>query len=259
MYASHRDACILKRYSLQLTELLDSHYSSNGLDGAVIAYRKLGKANYDFAADAFRFAVKMMPCSVLCFDITGFFDNLDHGILKDRLKLILGTGELSTDWYRVFRTVTHFRTIERSDLQKHPVFGPRFKHKFSRLIGSIKDIKDAGVAIVENPNRFGIPQGTPISSALSNLYLLDFDAELLAFSAVHGCLYQRYSDDILIVCPLGKEADIIGVVENSLREHRLELAADKTDQQKFDPTELGLFQYLGLTYHPMALASDPAH
>ena len=82
MYASHRDACILKRYSLQLTDLLDKHYSSNGLDSAVIAYRKLGKANYDFSAEAFRFAIKMMPCSVLCFDITGFFDNLDHRILK---------------------------------------------------------------------------------------------------------------------------------------------------------------------------------
>jgi len=258
MYASHRDACILKRYSLRLTELLDRHYSSNGLDSTVIAYRKLGKANYDFSADAFRFAVKMMPCSVLCFDITGFFDNLDHRILKDRLKRILGVNQLSEDWYRVFRAVTQFRTIERSDLQKHADFGSRFKDKSCRLIGTINDIKGAGVAMAENPNKFGIPQGTPISSALSNLYLLDFDAKLFDFCTTHSCLYQRYSDDILVICPLGKEADIISAVENSLKEHRLELAADKTDQQKFDMRDPGVFQYLGFNVSPDGAVIRPS-
>ncbi len=258
MYASHRDACILKRYSLQLTDLLDKHYSSNGLDSAVIAYRKLGKANYDFSAEAFRFAIKMMPCSVLCFDITGFFDNLDHRILKSRLKRILGVGELSEDWYRVFRAVTRFRTIERSDLEKHSDFGPRFKDKSCRLIGTINDIKSAGIAIVENTNKFGIPQGTPISSALSNLYLLDFDAKLVAFCTAHGCLYQRYSDDILVICPLGKETDIACAVQESLKEHRLELAADKTDQQKFDMKDQDVFQYLGFNISPDGAVIRPS-
>jgi hypothetical protein len=258
MYASHRDACILKRYSLQLTDLLDKHYCSSGLDSAVIAYRKLGKANYDFSADAFRFAIKMMPCSVLCFDITGFFDNLDHRILKNRLKRILGVGELSEDWYRVFRAVTRFRTIERSDLQKHSDFGSRLKDKSCRPIGTINDIKGAGIAIAENTNKFGIPQGTPISSALSNVYLLDFDATLLAFRTAHGCLYQRYSDDILVICPLGKETDIIDAVEDSLKQHHIELAADKTDRQKFDMKDLGVFQYLGFNISPDGAVIRPS-
>src|SRR5689334_17020283 len=36
MYASHRDACILKRYALQLSQLLDEYYLANGLNDSVI-------------------------------------------------------------------------------------------------------------------------------------------------------------------------------------------------------------------------------
>jgi hypothetical protein len=170
----------------------------------------------------------------------------------------LGVGELSEDWYRVFRAVTRFRTIERSDLQKHSDFGSRLKDKSCRPIGTINDIKGAGIAIAENTNKFGIPQGTPISSALSNVYLLDFDATLLAFCTAHGCLYQRYSDDILVICPLGKETDIIDAVEDSLKQHHIELAADKTDRQKFDMKDLGVFQYLGFNISPDGAVIRPS-
>jgi RNA-directed DNA polymerase len=41
MYASHRDACILKRYARDLPALLNKHYAATGLNEAVIAYPKL--------------------------------------------------------------------------------------------------------------------------------------------------------------------------------------------------------------------------
>lgn len=83
MYASHRDACILSKYAYDLSGRLDLFYETNGLCDHVIAYRKLGKSNYVFSSEAYRFAVSELPCIVLCFDITGFFDNLDHAILKN--------------------------------------------------------------------------------------------------------------------------------------------------------------------------------
>src|SRR5262249_30767686 len=90
MFASHRDACILAKYAHEVGNLLDRHYRLSKLSDHVIAYRRLGQANYDFAARAYRFAKEHQPCVILCFDITGFFDHLDHGILKDRLKRLLG-------------------------------------------------------------------------------------------------------------------------------------------------------------------------
>jgi RNA-directed DNA polymerase len=233
-----------------VSALLDKHYTSNNLSDVVIAYRKLGKANYHFSADAFRFAKRTMPCMALCFDISGFFDHLDHRILKDRLKRILNVKELSSDWYSVFRAVTKYCAIERSDLENHPIFGRRFADQSHRLIATIAEINESGIQITSNPNKFGIPQGTPISSPFSNLYLLDFDAKMLATCVACGALYQRYSDDVLVICPMGEEAKIIDAVQGYLIEHHLELAADKTDVQRFDPKAPAAFQYLGFNISP---------
>ena len=90
MYASHRDACILSKYSYDISRLLDKFYEDSNLCRNVIAYRRLGLSNYDFSSEAYRFCMANSPCVVLCFDITGFFDHLNHGILKDRLKRVLG-------------------------------------------------------------------------------------------------------------------------------------------------------------------------
>src|SRR5207244_1890111 len=52
-----------------------------------------------------------------------------------------------------------------------------------------------------NESGHGIPQGSPISAVLSNLYLLEFDTEVNAFAARHAGLYRRYCDDLLLVLP----------------------------------------------------------
>ena len=49
MFASHRDACILSKYSADLVGRLDQWYAANNLDDTVIAYRSLGRSNYHFA------------------------------------------------------------------------------------------------------------------------------------------------------------------------------------------------------------------
>jgi RNA-directed DNA polymerase len=137
MYASHRDACILSKYAWELTTALDAHYKALGLDQHVIAYRKLGRANYDFSADAFNFARARPISVVLCYDITGFFDNLDHRILKERLKRVLELGELAQDWFAVFRHVTQYKMIERAELAAHSRFGPRLSMKLREPLATI--------------------------------------------------------------------------------------------------------------------------
>lgn len=258
-FASHRDACILSYYSHMLEEKLNAHYISNNISDSVIAYRSLGKANYDFSAEALSFAIKNSPVTILAFDVTGFFDNLDHSLLKKRLKTILNVTELSDDWYKVFKSITKFHYLEIDAIKSNIAFSARFKEKTSKPIASIKELKDAGIEIHSNPyGNKGIPQGTPISASASNLYLMEFDAAARMFCNNIGAMYRRYSDDILIICKPEHASNAQAEIARLLDIEKLEIAPHKTETTAFDahtiaPASSRAAQYLGFT-----LAEDGA-
>jgi len=258
MYASHRDACILSKYAHDLSVALDARYRQLDLNRNVIAYRQLGKANYDFSAAAARFALAISPCVVLSFDISGFFDHLDHGILKSRLRDILGVKEIPTDWYRVFRHVTAFSKIDRDDLAQHPVLGPNLRRASRDPIAPIASVKAHGIQIATNPNKYGVPQGTPISSAFSNLYMIELDKEVAAACTQHGALYQRYSDDILIVCRHDSEVPLRSALLEATSRHKLEMQAEKCERMVFDARNPASFQYLGFDVSPEGALVRPS-
>lgn len=246
MHASHRDACILAQYAHELTGKLDGWYAQNGLHEAVIAYRSLGKSNYNFAATAQAYVREHQSVEAMCFDVTGFFDNIDHGRLKRRLKWLLGVDELPDDWHRVLRSVTRYSHVRKADLKAHPVFGPRLKQRSAdRPLATVKELKAAAIEIRPNPNSYGIPQGTPISAALSNLYLIDFDLTMKALADQHGALYQRYSDDILIICAPEQADQLVAAVADALTNEALDLQDEKTVRRLFAGDERDNFQYLG--------------
>lgn len=250
MYASHRDACILSKYAHDLNKLLNQFYEEEKLSDNIIAYRKLGKANYDFAAEAHEYARSRSSCVVMCFDITGFFDHLSHKILRANLKRILSTDELSSDWYAVLRHVTKYRRIAKSDLSTHPIFGARIVRGSRLPIATISEIKCAGVSITENTNDFGIPQGTPISATFSNLYMLDFDLTIATRCRERGALYRRYSDDVLLVCSAGDQVALYNAVHNSCASLELSLSAEKEEIVSFGNGHSNKFQYLGFNMSP---------
>ena len=246
MFASHRDACILGKYNFDLVNKLDEHYRKAQLSDHVIAYRRLGRSNYDFCATAYRSAQQCQSCVVLCFDITGFFDNLNHGILKSRLKSLLGVCELSSDWYAVFRqchSVQHSRAQGASSASR--IFKANEGTESRPFATDEPSFAQAGIPIATNPNKFGIPQGTPISSAFSNLYMLEVDANMADACRKIGAFYQRYSDDILIICGPDREAEIIAGLKAAIGAHKLEIKDEKTERALFGPASAEIFQYLG--------------
>ncbi len=244
MYPSHRDGCILACYARDLGEILEAKYRAEPLSPCVIAYRKLGKANYHFVREVLDAAKAMAPCTILCFDVEKFFDTLDHALLKRRLKQAHGVVELPKDWFAVFRQMTKFHYVEREALKKR--FPRGFRDPANRPIATIEEVKAAGIAILGNPNKFGIPQGTPISAVLSNLYMVDFDAALVAYCESIGAVYRRYCDDILIVCPSAAAADAEAFVNARIADEKIKLNDDKTERRPFDGTDQRAAQYLGL-------------
>ncbi len=246
MFASHRDACILAKYSSDLVTRLDALYEREGLGDNVIAYRSLGKSNYHFAAFAQEFVRAHDPVEAMCFDVTGFFDHINHRKLKARLRALLNVLELSDDWFRVFRFVTKYRCVHKADLAAHPHFANRVKAKGAMPpIGTIEELKAQGIPIHPNPNVYGIPQGTPISASFSNLYLLGFDIELKREVEGRQALYQRYSDDILIVCKPEDANYLAALVVAKLDAEGLALSVDKTERKILSGSERADFQYLG--------------
>jgi hypothetical protein len=146
--------------------------------------------------------------------------------------------------------VSCFKKIEKTDLAAHPIFGPRLKLTTPDPIARIADIKAANVPISRNPNLYGIPQGTPISSALSNLYMIDVDMAMSAICRARGALYQRYSDDILVACRRKDERAIVAELLSTIKAHKLEIKPEKTERVVFNVARPKAFQYLGFNILP---------
>ena len=263
MYASHRDACILSYYSKQLSETLDSYYTKNSLSDVVIAYRSLGKGNYDFSAEAHSFAEKNQPVTIMAFDVTGFFDNLDHKLLKKRLRKVFGEKSLPTDWYKIFSFVTKYHFVKLEDLKKVPEFARRLKCRTERMIAPIAEVREAKVKIYPNHSQGkGIPQGTPISATLSNAYMVEFDENVKQYCDSIGAFYRRYSDDILIICKPVHKKSAMKKIKDFIDLENLNLSMSKTEVSDFSLSATGkkggkAAQYLGFTLNPSGASIRP--
>jgi hypothetical protein len=227
-YPSHLDAHIYSYYTHEILEPLYEAILREGkrLNESIIGYRRIPlpdgsrcKANFDFANDVFEFIRHSKgEIAVLCLDVSKFFDSLDHKLLKQSWVKLLDkeAHDLPQDHYNIYKSLTRFSFVELKSLLKllnikHPnrVIEKNVAH-FAETGKEFREkIKNSGL-IKQNPFRkeksdkskawVGIPQGTPISPFLANLYLLEFDKMVLSMLPLES-LYRRYSDDILIICP----------------------------------------------------------
>jgi hypothetical protein len=104
-----------------------------------------------------------------------------------------------------------------------------------------------------NPDRKGIPQGSPISALLSNIYMMEFDEQISKYVKAYGGSYLRYCDDILLILPGSKESEAIRVVGEKVKEIRLEIQESKTEVCRFGNSINGYradrpLQYLGFIF-----------
>ena len=103
----------------------------------------------------------------------------------------------------------------------------------------------------------GIPQGSPISDVLANIYLIDFDMEMNRIANETGAYYRRYSDDILWICS-PEQADLIKKTTKECIEKQgkgtLVIEDTKTTHTNFLKVgsqlcyEGDLFNYLGFSF-----------
>lgn len=270
-YASHFDSLVYgyyahilnEKYSTKLMEIPE-------LNNAITAYRKIptqkdntkGKSNIHFAKECFdeikERAKHGNEVLVLAFDLKSFFSSLDHLYLKKQWAWLLGKEQLPKDHYNVFKSCTKFSYVLLDDLRtKRNKKGKKAGFDESKLAYIRKNkghrsffldnedfrnhIKDGKLPIYKNPfwrkldnNKkvnIGIPQGLPISALLANLYLYEFDLQIIKkVTGEIGGYYRRYSDDILIVCNPHNEIEIELFVMSLIENFKIKISPEKTEK-----------------------------
>lgn len=261
-YAAHVDSHIYSYYCARLSQAYEEHLLSAPWSSSVLAFRSLGKSNIDFARNAFLDIAGRDSCCVIAIDIKGFFDNLDHAHLKNSWQDLLGMSALPDDHYAVYRSLTNFSFVNRDKVydalglsKNNPKNGRKRicePHEFREKVRN-------GGLIETNKGKKGIPQGSPISAILSNLYMMGFDGQVHAYVQACGGSYYRYCDDVLLIVPLEKEVEAKDFVGQRVNEIYLEIQTAKTETCKFTQSAKGLradrpIQYLGFIFDGVSIS-----
>jgi hypothetical protein len=268
-FASHLDAMIFSKYNEILTEAYEDYLIDEPFNEAVVAYRKIAKetekkgnkCNIDFAKSAFEFIKdnSHKRLTVIVADITSFFDNLDHKILKRNWIRVLNGKQnprlitLPVDHYNVFNALTKIRFVIARQLFEHykktmivqrgVANSSTEKEYIRKSISDLRFAKEKNAVsycekkefllnnlslIISKNNKTGIPQGSPISATLANIYMLDFDIEISKEVNKISGYYQRYSDDLIIICDQENEDEIIHGLNRVVTSSKVKLTIEPT-------------------------------
>ena len=254
-YAAHIDRCIFQYYSFKLNNMYNKRVKQDGIDYVAVAYRTdLGGNNITFSKRAFDFIRRNASCYVMIGDFTGFFDNLDHQYLKQQWCSLLGEKFLPDDHYAVFKNVTRYSKWERTDLLMLNNL-PNTKYGIKKLnekdtVLTKEQFRENRAHIERNSNTFGVPQGSPISAVLANVYMLDTDKRINDMMQELGGMYMRYSDDFIVVLPERQGQDSAKELErvvSIIREtQNLQLEPSKTQYFHFSN---GVIENCGYIFH----------
>lgn len=278
-YCSHLDRCVYQRYSFLLNEAYNSWVNNNNISNIPVAYRNCfkGKSNIHFAKIAFDKIKELDNAFIIIGDFTDFFDNLDHKYLKQQLCKILNYQKLPNDFYAVFKNITKFSYCNWTDIvqkneEKITTPGIRTKLNSKELIITKEQLKQLQKhkLIHKNENNKGVPQGSPISAVLSNIYMIEFDKEINKFVTQKNGLYMRYSDDFIIILPFEIESEINEFIKLIVdyfnnKSDLLTLQQDKTKFYiyknkciyKYPQNQLTHLKYLGFIFDGTNIKINP--
>jgi hypothetical protein len=269
-FASHLDSLIFSKYNELLADAYEKHIETKRFNESIVAYRRIAiskdsdnyKCNIDFAKTTFEFIQKnnSKKLTAIVADVTSFFDNLNHPILKKQWKTVLNLTTLPKDHYNVFKALTNIKYIDSEQLfesygntmmVKKGIPNSSKKTEYVRKeIKSSKFFKEKGAShycskkefitknlnlVISKNNLVGIPQGSPISATLANIYMLEFDEEIFDTVSLIGGFYQRYSDDLIIICEQQYEDDIIKLIRDKIETIvKLKIEPNKTKVYRFE-------------------------
>lgn len=254
-FASHSDAALFEWYSKVLAETYEARLEAEPFTDSILAYRSGVGNNITHAKGLFDEITHRGDCTAVAVDVSGFFDNIDHTVLRENLCNVLSTARLAEHDFRIFQRMTRFSWVESDAVQA------RLGDDYGRggRICSPKQFRDlvrskSASLVKENLDSHGIPQGTPLSGLYANISMLRVDAELYSYMKSLRGSYRRYSDNIAVVIPGAVDPKTaINKIEEVLKSVALSLGAKKTETSSFFTVGHEIqatkpFQYLGFTF-----------
>lgn len=235
-YAAHMDSHIYSYYAQKLSNAYEDKLKQHSLGDCVLAFRPLGYSNIDFAAMAFEEIRRQSSCCAVALDVTGFFDNLDHRVIKDSWSSVLDTSQLPYDHYAVYKSLTKYSVVEKDALDGMLSLSLNGSKNSKQRICSAKEFREivrGGGLVLPNEKSFGIPQGTPMSAIVSNIYMLKFDIAAEEMMRVMGGKYFRYCDDMLFIAPVEFKDIVAGEIRKKIKNIKLDINTDKTEIRVF--------------------------
>lgn len=279
-YASHKDSHIFSYYTHILNEKYEEMIRKEyfKINNSILAFRKLGKSNIEFAKYAFDYILEHKNCSVIALDVSNFFGNIDHNILKEKWKKIISNDTLPSDHFAVFKAITQYSIIKKEIAFKEfgiSIHTPRSNSRkqicspeeFRKFRDKFNDTLLKGNQVIYSNKGMGkgIPQGSPISALLSNIYMIDFDIIVQDLIQEKNGLYMRYCDDILCIIPSDELEIIRTFIKNEIKKLKLDINEKKTeivnfkfDQEKNKIINDKKLQYLGFILKDESITIRPA-
>ncbi|QAA23951.1 hypothetical protein C0674_02715 [Sporolactobacillus terrae] len=238
----HTDSLIYSLYAAKLSQAYEDGVNQLGIELVATAYRRGIGSNIEASKAVIDSVVEMNDCWIIKSDFVGFFDHLNHQVLKQAVSDLVGekdetgTGskyQLKQDWYAVIRSLTKYRHIAASNIPDRMLAFAKVHKRYVLRVREIDNQIRTGELVVSAQHQVGIPQGTSMSAVLANVYMIAFDKQLHKLTTSLGGLYRRYSDDFVLVLPGTLSTEKVKMVEqqvaNLAQMHaRLELETKKT-------------------------------
>ncbi len=184
------------------------------------------------AHEAFISIKEFGECGVVALDLSKFFDKLDHSILKKQWVGLIDCPLLPPDHYNVFKSLTKFSIVDKFALYEllgisanNPKNG---KVRICNPFDFREKVRRSGL-IMLNKNSYGIPQGSPISALLSNIYMIDFDHDMKKYVDQFEGKYFRYCDDMLFIVPIKERDKVAGFARKAIKDLKVDINTEKTE------------------------------
>jgi RNA-directed DNA polymerase len=255
-YAAHFDAFIYSYYSTILTERYERKAKKWGIYDNVLAYLEKRASNIEFAHEIFEYIKNKGECVALAFDVSSFFDGLDHEHLKKMWSRVINNPKLPNDHFKVFKSLTDYTYVNKVDLEKEfPFIVTNLKKQlYTKKICEPAEFRDRvrkkgmikqnpfKIAVEESSRlgqKCGIPQGSPISACLSNIYMIEFDIRTKEEIYKLNGIYRRYCDDIIVVVDIKDAEAARKFVLDEIKRYHLEINDNKTEVTYFKTDNKG--------------------